>query len=102
MGLNTVSAYQRAKVSALKIVNLGMRRNNNTTRKESQVELREEKSDGGLPTTSPIIKQKAKCSKKSTNKNSLRMTNEQASLSIDPIEPIHPSNIVKNTHKTRI
>merc|ERR1712025_963109 len=72
LGLNTVSAYQRAKVSALKIVNLGMRRSNNTTRKEVQEELRKEKaqSEEGLPNPSPIIKQKVKYSKKSINQDS--------------------------------
>ena len=81
-----------------------MRRNNNTTIKEGQEELREEKtqSDEVLPTTSPTHKQKVKYSKKSTNQSSSRTDNDQARLSIDQIEPIHPSNIVKNTHKTRI
>ena len=81
-----------------------MRRNNNTTRKEGQKELREEKtqSDVGLPNSSPIYKPKGKYSKKSTNQSSLRVNNDQARLSIHQIEPMHPSNIVKNTQKTRI
>ena len=81
-----------------------MRRSNNTTRKEGQEELKEDitQSDEVLPTSSPIYRQKGKYSKKSTNQINSRTDNDQARLSIDQIEPIHPSNIVKNTHKTRI
>lgn len=93
LGLNTVSAYQRAKVSALKIVNLRMRRTNNTTRKEDH-----DKDRDGAHTASPIYKPKAK-----KNQTELsQISNDQSRLSMDQMEPIHPSNIVKNTHKTRI
>jgi hypothetical protein len=59
LGLNTVSAYQRAKVSALKIVNLRMRRSNNNAPRESDPGEQDEVSS--VP---PIIrKQKGKYSR---------------------------------------
>jgi len=102
LGLNTVSAYQRAKVSALKIVNLRMRRSNNNA------QLREDDPDEGngdmnaTQTAAPITKkQKGKYSRSSPPKN-LSNGQDQARLSMEQLEPIRPSNIVTNTHKTRI
>ena len=70
-----------------------MRRTNNNTRKEDH-----DKDRDGAHTTSPIYKPKAK-----KNQTELsQISNDQSRLSMDQMEPIHPSNIVKNTHKTRI
>ena len=70
-----------------------MRRTNNTTRKEDH-----DKDRDGAHATSPIYKPKAK-----KNQTELsQISNDQSRLSMDQMEPIHPSNIVKNTHKTRI
>ena len=70
-----------------------MRRTNNTTRKEDHDKDRDEAN-----TASPIYKPKAK-----KNQTELsQISNDQSRLSMDQMEPIHPSNIVKNTHKTRI
>ena len=97
LGLNTVSAYQRAKVSALKIVNLRMRRSNNNAPRENDPGEQHEASS--VP---PIIrKQKGKYSRTPPPPN-LSNGLEQARLSMEPIEPIRPSNIITNTHKTRI
>ena len=104
LGLNTVSAYQRAKVSALKIVNLGMRRTNNITRKEVRDEIKEGATQPNAEPSSSLSpsRQKIKYTKKKQDQNLSRINNDQARLSMEQIEPIYPSNIVKITQKTRI
>ena len=70
-----------------------MRRSNNTPRKDDHEKDRDE-----AHTVSPIYKPKAK-----KNQTELsQISNDQSRLSMDHMEPIHPSTIVKNTHKTRI
>ena len=79
-----------------------MRRSNNNA------QPREDDPDEGngdmnaTQTASPIIKkQKGKYSRSSPPKN-LSNGQDQARLSMEQLEPIRPSNIVTNTHKTRI
>ena len=67
------------------------------TRKEGQ-ETTKKGPQQAEPPPLPIIKQK----KKQDRKNLDSIHNDQTRLSMDNIEPIHPSTIVKNTHKTRI
>ena len=99
LGLNTVSAYQRAKVMTLKIVNFRRSNHNSSPRDASTARNIDMRNGTSAP---PIIKkQKGKYSRASPPKNSSN-SQDQARLSMEQIEPIRPSNIVTNTHKTRI
>jgi len=99
LGLNTVSAYQRAKVMTLKIVNFRRSNHNSSPRDASTARNIDMRNGTSAP---PIIKkQKGKYSRASPPKNPSN-SRDQARLSMEQIEPIRPSNIVTNTHKTRI
>ena len=83
----------------LKIVNFRRSNHNSSPRDASTARNTDMRNGTSAP---PIIKkQKGKYSRASPPKNSSN-SQDQARLSMEQIEPIRPSNIVTNTHKTRI
>ena len=76
------------------------RSNNNGASRETSTDREDDMQNGS--SVPPIIKkQKGKCSRTSLPSNHSN-GHDQARLSMEPSETIRPSNIVTNTHKTRI
>ena len=79
-----------------------MRRSNNNAQPREDDPGEGNGDMNATQTAAPIIKkQKGKYSRSSPPKN-LSNGHDQARLSMEQLEPIRPSNIVTNTHKTRI
>ena len=78
-----------------------MRRSNNNGASRETSTDREDDMQNGSSVPSIIKNQKGKYSRTSLPSNHSN-GHDQARLSMEPSETIRPSNIVTNTHKTRI
>ena len=78
-----------------------MRRSNTDSSSRDASTVRSEDMRNGASAPPIIKKQKGKYSRASPSKNASN-SHGQTRLSMEQIEPIRPSNIVTNTHKTRI